>query len=102
MPTTHGRTFSIGRLLTPAFDYAADSWGYTYGGTVEWTQSWWTLRQGLFDLSRTPNSKYLDRDFLQFEVATEAEERHELFGRTGKLKFLFWVNRVTWRTIMLL
>ena len=43
-----------------AFDYAADSWGYTYGVTVEWTQSWWTLRQGLFNLSRVPNSKYLD------------------------------------------
>lgn len=76
-----------------AFDYTADSWGYTYGGVVEWTQSWWTLRQGLFDLSRIPNSKYLDRDFVQFEVTSEAEERHELFGRPGKLKFLFWMNR---------
>jgi high affinity Mn2+ porin len=76
-----------------AFDYAADAWGYTYGGTVEWTRSWWTLRQGLFDLSKIPNSKYLTTDFSQFEVATEAEERHELFGQPGKLKFLFWVNR---------
>jgi high affinity Mn2+ porin len=76
-----------------AFDYAADAWGYTYGGTVEWTQSWWTLRQGVFNLSRVPNSKYLDRDFVQFEVATEAEGRHELFGQPGKLKFLFWMNR---------
>jgi high affinity Mn2+ porin len=76
-----------------AFDYAADAWGYTYGGTVEWTQSWWTLRQGIFDLSRIPNSKYLTRGFSQFEVATEAEERHELFSQPGKLKVLFWVNR---------
>jgi high affinity Mn2+ porin len=60
---------------------------------VEWTQSWWTLRQGLFDLSRTPNSKYLQRNFSQFEVATEAEARHELFGQPGKLKLLLWVNR---------
>jgi high affinity Mn2+ porin len=76
-----------------AFDYAADPWSYTYGGAVEWTQSWWTFRQGLFDLSRIPNSKYLTRDFSQFEVATEAEERHELFGQPGKLKVLFWLNR---------
>ena len=76
-----------------AFDYAADSWAYTYGGAVEWTQSWWTLRQGLFDLSRMPNSKYLERWFHQFEVATEAEERHEVFGHPGKAKILFWVNR---------
>jgi high affinity Mn2+ porin len=76
-----------------AFDYAADSWGYTFGGAAEWTQSWWTLRQGLFDLSKIPNSKYLETDFSQFELATEAEERHELLGQPGKLKFLFWVNR---------
>ena len=37
-------------INTGAFDYAADSWGYTYSVTVEWTQSWWTLRQGLFNL----------------------------------------------------
>jgi high affinity Mn2+ porin len=76
-----------------AFDYAADAWGYTYGGAAEWTQSWWTLRQGLFNLSKIPNSKYLETDFSRFELAIEAEERHELFDQPGKLKFLFWVNR---------
>ena len=76
-----------------AYDYAADSWAYTYGGAVEWTQSWWTIRQGLFDLSRMPNSPYLQRDFSQFELDTEFEERHEIGGQPGKLKFLFWVNR---------
>ena len=39
-----------------AFDYAADSWGYTYGMAAEWTQSWWTLRGGLFDLSKIPTA----------------------------------------------
>jgi high affinity Mn2+ porin len=76
-----------------AFDYAADSWGFTYGGTVEWTQSWWTLRQGFFALSTIPNGKYLTANFSQFEVASEAEERHELLGQPGKLKVLFWLNR---------
>ena len=38
------------------FDYAADAWGYTVGGAVEWYQSAWTLRAGLFDLSDVPNS----------------------------------------------
>jgi len=76
-----------------AYDYAADAWGYTYGGAAEWTQSWWTLRIGLFDLSRIPNSKELQRDFSQFEIVTEAEERHELFGEAGKVKLLFFANR---------
>jgi len=76
-----------------AYDYAADAWGYTYGAAAEWTQSWWTLRGGLFDLSRVPNSKRLDRGFEQFEIVLEAEERHDLYGEPGKFKLLFFANR---------
>lgn len=76
-----------------AFDYAADSWAYTYGGTAEWTQSWWTLRGGIFDLSRVPNSKYLVRGFSQFEAVIEAEERHDILGQPGKVKALVYANR---------
>jgi high affinity Mn2+ porin len=76
-----------------AFDYAADAWGYTYGGAAVWTQSWWTLRAGVFDLSRVPNSTTLTRGLGQFSVVTEAEERHQLWSRPGAVKLLFFVNR---------
>lgn len=76
-----------------AFDYAADAWAYTYGASVEWTQSWWTLRGGVFDLSRAPNSKRLQRDFEQFSLMTEAESRYELYDQPGKLKLLVYMNR---------
>jgi high affinity Mn2+ porin len=76
-----------------AFDYAADAWGYTYGGAAEWNQSWWTIRGGLFDLSRIPNAKDLNRGFEQFELVTEVEERHTLFGAPGKFKVLLFANR---------
>jgi high affinity Mn2+ porin len=76
-----------------AFDYAADAWGYSYGGAAEWTRGWWTLRAGLFDLSRVPNSVKLMRGFGQFEAVAEAEERHTLLGRSGKLKVLGFLNR---------
>src|SRR2546430_5102655 len=46
--------------LFRSFDYAADAWGYTYGAAVEWYQQWWTVRTGLFTLSKVPNSKVLD------------------------------------------
>jgi len=75
------------------FDYAADAWGYSYGGAAEWTQSWWTLRGGLFDLSRVPNSKRLVRGFGQFEIVLEGEARHEIFGQSGKAKLLLFANR---------
>ncbi|HUJ46414.1 MAG TPA: carbohydrate porin [Rhizomicrobium sp.] len=76
-----------------AFDYAADAWGYSYGITGEWTQSWRTLRAGLFDLSRVPNSTKLERGFGQFEADAEIEARYPAFGQTGKIKLLGFVNR---------
>jgi high affinity Mn2+ porin len=76
-----------------AFDYAADAWGYTYGGAVDWTQSWWSLRGGVFALSRVPNSTKLDRDFAQFQLVAEAEERHDIGGNPGKVKLLGFVSR---------
>ncbi len=76
-----------------AYDYAADAWGYSYGIATEWTLDWWTLRTGLFDLSRVPNSTELETDFSQFEIVAEAEARHSLWGKPGKLKLLAFVNR---------
>jgi high affinity Mn2+ porin len=76
-----------------AFDYAADAWGYSYGVTAELTKDWWTLRAGLFDLSRVPNSTQLETDFSQFEAVVEGEARHDLFGREGKIKLLAYLNR---------
>jgi high affinity Mn2+ porin len=75
-----------------AFDYAADSWAYTYGAAAEWTQSWWTLRGGIFDLSRAPNAKALQRNFSQFSAISEVEERHQIFGQPGKLRITGFVN----------
>lgn len=76
-----------------AFDYAADAWGYTYGATAELTQGRFTWRLGLFDLSRVPNTTQLQRGLAQFEIVGEVEERHQLWGRAGKLKLLGFLNR---------
>ena len=76
-----------------AYDYAADAWGYSYGASAEWTEGWWTLRAGLFDMSRIPNFTQLVRWFGQYEVVAEAEERHTLWGEQGKVKLLGYFNR---------
>jgi high affinity Mn2+ porin len=76
-----------------AFDYAADAWGFTYGGAVEWTRAWWTLRGGAFALSKVPNSKDLEGRFRQFSLIAEFEERHHFLGHDGKAKALAFVNR---------
>jgi len=76
-----------------AFDYAADSWAYTYGLAVEWNEDWWTWRNGLFDLSRTPNDAALVRGFGEYEVVSEFEARTSFEDRPGKIKLLAYVNR---------
>ncbi len=77
-----------------AWDYAADAWGYTYGGAVEWYQDRWAIRAGLLDLSTVANSTDLDPVFIrQTQFNLELEERHELWDRPGKLKLLFWFGR---------
>ena len=77
-----------------SFDYAANSWGYTYGAAAEWYQDWWAVRAGLFDLSTVPNGKNLDPHFIhQAQFITEVEERHDLWDQPGKLKVLYWLTR---------
>ena len=76
-----------------AFDYAADAWGYSYGGTGEWTVDDWSFRAGLFDMSRIPNGTELVRGFGQYQLNAEIERRFQLAGRDGKIKFLGWMSR---------
>jgi high affinity Mn2+ porin len=76
-----------------AFDYAADAWGYSYGLAAEWNFDDWTLRGGLFDLSRVPNTTELETGFSQFELVGELERRIALWGHDGKIKLLAFVNR---------
>ena len=76
-----------------AFDYAADSWGYTYGAAAEWSQGSWTARGGVFQLSKVPNGKVTGVDFSQFMLVGEFEQRYEWQGATGKVKLLGFLNR---------
>lgn len=68
-----------------AFDYAADAWGFTVGAAMEWYRGPWTLRGGVFDLSNVPNSPHLEPGFHEFQILLEAEHRHEMAGRSGKV-----------------
>jgi len=78
---------------TATFDYAADSWAYTYGTAVEWYQGRWTLRAGVFDLSTAPNSAFLDPGFRQFQLVFEVERRYDLWGQPGKVVITGFLSR---------
>ncbi|HWU03893.1 MAG TPA: carbohydrate porin, partial [Novosphingobium sp.] len=68
---------------TGSFDYAANAWGYSYGVAVEWYQGQWTLRAGLFNLSKVPNGTDLESDFGQNAIVIEGERRFTIGGRDG-------------------
>lgn len=76
-----------------AFDYAADSWGYTYGIAAEWTQQDWTWRGGLFAMSTEPNAETIDKSFNQREWVAELEHRHDWRGHPGALRLLVFLNQ---------
>jgi high affinity Mn2+ porin len=78
---------------TGTFDYAADAWGFTYGGAAEWYQGDWTVRGGVFDQSIVPNSNDLDPTFAQFQWVGEIERRYQLWGQPGKLAVTGFLTR---------
>ena len=75
------------------FDYAADAWGYTFGAAAEWTTGAWTLRGGVFQLSKIPNGKVAGLHMNQHMLVAELERRHEWRGHPGKIKLLVFDNR---------
>ncbi len=75
------------------FDYAADSWGFSYGAAAEWYHGDWALRGGVFDLSVVPNSDELDPTFHQYQLVYELEHRHQLFGQPGKVAVNGFLSR---------
>lgn len=76
-----------------AFDYAANAWGFTFGGSVEWVQGAWTLRTGLFDLSKHPNEPSLETTFGQYQVVGEVERRINPGGRAGAVRIGGFLSR---------
>ena len=75
------------------FDYAADSWGFTYGAAAEWNVGPWTWRGGVFQLSKVPNGKVTGVHFDQYMLVAEAERRYSWMELDGKIKLLGFMNR---------
>jgi len=75
------------------FDYAADAWGYSAGGAVEWYEGAWAWRAGVFDLSNVPNSATLGPGFDEYQVDLEAERRYEVLGAPGKIDLTGFESR---------
>jgi high affinity Mn2+ porin len=76
-----------------AFDYAANAWGFTFGGAAELYRGAWTVRAGLFDLSKQPNEPSLETGFQQYQVISEIEHRQTIGGHPGSIRLGGWFTR---------
>ncbi|HET7104259.1 MAG TPA: carbohydrate porin [Terracidiphilus sp.] len=77
-----------------AWDYAADTRGYTVGGLVEYDEKAWSFRYGLFAMPTVANGASLDWAFSRAHSQNaEFELRKSLVpGRSGTTRALFFAN----------
>jgi hypothetical protein len=78
-----------------AWDYAADTRGYTVGGMAEYDDRSWSLRYGIFAMPVVANGIDLDWAFSRAHGQNgEFELRHSFVpGRRGVTRILFYANR---------
>jgi high affinity Mn2+ porin len=78
-----------------AWDYAADTRGYTVGGIAEYDERFWSLRYGIFAMPTVANGINLDWAFSRAHAQNgEFELRKSLIAkRKGVTRILFYANR---------
>jgi hypothetical protein len=78
-----------------AWDYAADTRGYTVGGMAEYDDRAWSLRYGLFAMPVVANGIDMDWAFSRAHGQNgEFELRHSFIAqRKGITRLLFFANR---------
>ena len=96
-----------GFVNNPAWDYPADSIGYTTGLSIELNQPNWTLRYGFYQMPSQANfwtteDRYLtfplqrpfgDGEFFKsWGMPLELEIRYKLAGHPGAVRPMAWVN----------
>lgn len=77
-----------------AYDYAADTRGYSWGAALEYYYDDWAFRAGRFLEPKQPNQQQLDaRIFAHFGDQVELEHAHSIGELQGKIRLLAFHNR---------
>ncbi len=81
-------------MANEAWDYPADSLGYTTGLALELYEPGWALRYGFFQMPRTSNGMAQDPHYLEaWGMVLEFEHRFSLSGHPGAVRLLGYLNR---------
>lgn len=85
--------FSMAFLSHGAYDFAADSRGYTFGGLFELHFDDWALRAGRFAAPKEPNQLELEyRIDRYYSDQLELEHAHRISGLPGVVRLLGYRN----------
>ena len=83
-----------GLVANEAWDYPADSLGFTTGATVELNQPGWALRYGFFQVPRVSNGLAQDPAYLRaWAMVSEFERRFSIHEHPGTVRLLAFLNR---------
>jgi high affinity Mn2+ porin len=93
-PRTQFINWSI--MTHGAYDFAADSRGYTWGLALEYVDDAWALRGGRFVQPRESNGLALDpKIWRRYGDQLELEHAHQVGGLAGKVRLLAFRNVAT-------
>ena len=89
----HTRFMSWGLWASAAYDYPADTRGYTWGATADLTIDWWSARAGIFLEPKSANGLQMEWDVTRSRgLAAEVEARFSIGGRSGAARVLGFLN----------
>jgi hypothetical protein len=81
-------------MASGAYDYAANSRGYTYGGVGEYYDDGWSFRMARLAMAQSPNTLALDHQLTQqYGDQIEITHQHRLNEQAGTLRVLAFQNR---------
>lgn len=90
-PRTQFNNWSL--WANAAWDYPADTRGYTWGVAIEWFHGPWAARLGAFLEPREANGLEFDHDVAEAHGdVLEVAYRHTLAGRPGAVRLLAYWN----------
>jgi high affinity Mn2+ porin len=91
-PRTQFMNWSL--MANGAFDYAADSIGFTHGIAVELNQPQWTVRYGVFQVTKESNLMGHDWHLLKaWQMPAELERRWAVNDHPGAVRLLAYTMR---------
>ena len=91
-PRTQFMNWSL--MANEAWDYPADSLGYTTGLAAELNQPQWTWRYGFFQVPRTSNGLAQDQSYLRaWAMVMELERRFAFAEHPGAVRLLAFLNQ---------